>query len=145
MLKTVSQEVTSSFLDKTQLIKLKFKAMRSGAWFKALPRIDRALVDLTIKVAVNIRSATLLRSLNEIKTKLEDFLESKIDYAVREIGFPLACKLSRIAQEWGNKGARSWVKDFKFAQYLAVTSLNGDIQFSPNRGKELICKWEKSR
>jgi hypothetical protein len=144
MLKTASQEVTSSFLDKTQLIKLKLKAMRSGAWFKALLRIDRALVDLTIKVAINIRSATLFRSLNKIKTKLEDFLESKIDCAVREIGFPMACKLSRIAQAWGNKSARPWAKDLKFAQYLAVTCLNG-IQFSPNFEKELICKREKSR
>ena len=144
MLKTEPQEVTSSFLGKTHLIKLKLKAMRSGAWFKALPRIDRVLVDLTIKVAINVRSATLFRSLNNIKTKLEDFLESKIDCAVREIGFPLACKLSRIAQEWGNKSALLWAKDLKFARYLAVASLNG-IQLSPNFEKELICKREKSR
>lgn len=139
MLKTAPQDATSSFLDKTQLIKLKLKAMRSGAWFKALPRIDRALVDLTIKVAINIRSATLFRSLNKIITKLEDFLESKIDCAVREIGFPLARKLSRIAQEWGNKGAREWSKDKKFAQYLTFMSLNGTSLWS-KCGKELIHK-----
>ena len=46
MHKTASQDNAFSFIDKTQLIKLKLKAMRAGVWFRALPRIDRALIDL---------------------------------------------------------------------------------------------------
>jgi hypothetical protein len=41
-------DVDSGFLEKAQLLKLKLKAMRSGVWFRALSRIDRVLVDLTI-------------------------------------------------------------------------------------------------
>ena len=52
------QDGSSSFLNRTQLMKLRLKAMRAGVWFKALPRIDRVLVDLTIKVAENIRSTS---------------------------------------------------------------------------------------
>ena len=50
------------FLDKKQLVNLKTKAMRSGAWFKALQRIDRVLFDLTIRVVDTIRSAKLAKS-----------------------------------------------------------------------------------
>ncbi len=48
-----------TFLNKKQLINLKTKAMRSGAWFKALQRIDRVLFDLTIRVVDNIRSSQI--------------------------------------------------------------------------------------
>ena len=61
MFKTAQQNNTSNFLSKAQLVKLKLKAMRSGVWYRALPRIDRVLVDLTIKVAETIRSPHLAR------------------------------------------------------------------------------------
>jgi hypothetical protein len=119
------QNSTFSFLDKTQLIKLKLKAMRSGVWFKALPRIDRVLFDLTIKVArCSVRSASLAKSILSITGKLEALLESKLARAIREIGFPLASKLSLLAQKWGNQGAQEWAKDTGFAQYLAIMKLN---------------------
>jgi len=53
----------SVFINKKQLVNLKTKAMRSGAWFKALQRIDRVLFDLTIRVVDNIRSSTLAKSI----------------------------------------------------------------------------------
>jgi hypothetical protein len=119
-----SQNSTFSFLDKTQLIKLKMKAMRSGVWFKALPRIDRVLVDLTIKVAHSVRSSILAKSILSITGKLEALLESKLARAIRDIGFPLACKLSLLAQKWGNQGAQEWAKDTEFAKYLAIMNFN---------------------
>jgi hypothetical protein len=118
------QNSTSSFLDKTQLIKVKRKAMRSGVWFRALPRIDRVLFDLTIKVARCVRSSILANRILSIIGKLEALLESKLARAIRDIGFPLACKLSLLAQKWGNEDAREWAKDAGFARYLAIISLN---------------------
>lgn len=119
------QNGTFSLLDKTQLIKLKLKAMRAGVWFRALRRIDRVLVDLTIKVARCIRSSILANCILSITGKLEALLESKLARAIRNIGFPLACKLSLLAQKWGNEGAQEWAKDAGFAQYLAIIKLNG--------------------
>jgi hypothetical protein len=119
------QEDVSVPIDRGQLLKLKVKAMRSGVWFRALRRIDRVLVDLTIKVAVNVRSAFLYRSILSITKKLEGFLDSKLVRIVREVGFSLACKFSLIAQGWGNKRALEWVNDASFAKYLAVMRLNG--------------------
>jgi hypothetical protein len=124
MYKTAMQENASSFLNKAQLLKLKLKAMRAGVWFRALPRIDRVLVDLTIKVASNIRSVTLAKNILAVTRKLEGFLESSLSRAFREVGLPLAKKLSFVAQKWGNPSAKEWQSDSSFASFLAVLSLN---------------------
>jgi hypothetical protein len=120
---------TFSFLSKTQLTRLKLKAMRSGVWFKALPRIDRALFDLTIKVTSSVRSITLARNLLAVIRKLEGIMESRLSRALREVGFPLAQKLSLFAQKWGNTSAKSWAHDPSFANFLAVLQINDPKTF----------------
>jgi hypothetical protein len=121
----VMQDNASSFLNKAQLMKLRLKAIRAGVWFRALSRIDRVLVDLTIRVAQTIRSPSLAKCILSVTRKLEGLLESKLARAMKEIGFPLACKLSLFAQKWGNRDAQDWTKDMGFVRYLAVMKLNG--------------------
>ena len=122
------QNSNSNFADRAELIKLKLRAMRSGVWFRVLPRIDRVLFDLTIKVTRCVRSGVLANIIFSIARKLEGFLETKLERAIREIGFPAACKLSLFAQKWGNKVAEEWASDFGFARYLAVMKLNGRLR-----------------
>ena len=115
----------SKFMGKEQLLKLKLKAIRAGVWFRALPRIDRVLVDLTIRVAQCVRSPALASSIMSVARKVEELLESRFARAVREIGFSLTCKVSLLAQKWGNSAAWAWAGDEGFARYLAVMRLNG--------------------
>ena len=124
LLKRVAQS-RFSFLEKSQLVKMRLKAIRAGVWFRALPRIDRVLIDLTIKVADSIRSASLAKCVLSVTRKLDGLLESRLARSIREIGVPLACKLSLFAQKWGNLTAAEWVRDAKFARYLAVMAFNG--------------------
>jgi hypothetical protein len=125
MPKTVLQRCASSFLKKTRLIKLKLKAIRAGVWFKALHRIERALIDLTIKVTRrSVRSVALAKSLLTVMEKLEGLLESSLSRVIREVGFPLAKKLSQLAQKWGNPSAKEWQSDSSFASFLAVLNIN---------------------
>lgn len=131
MHKTAPQDNAFSFLDKAQLMKLKLKAMRAGVWFRSLPRIDRALIDLTIKVASNVRSVVLAKSILSVTRKLEGLFESKFVRAIREIGFPLACKISFFAQKWGNTAAKSWGSDVRFARFLVAMNLNEPKLFKP--------------
>jgi hypothetical protein len=114
-----------NFLNRAQLIKIRQKAIRAGVWYKALRRIDRVLVDLTIQVADNIRSSSLAKSILEVTRKLENIMESKFSRAIKEIGVPLAQKLSQYALNWGNKTAQMWVNDIGYARYLSVMQLNG--------------------
>jgi hypothetical protein len=130
MAKTVFNDVVSGFLGKAQLLKLKLKAVRAGVWFKILPRIDRVLVDLTMKVAGTVRSCTLAESILVVVRKLESVLESRFLRAVREVGFPVARRLGLIAQEWGNAAGGNWGCDVGFARYLAAMSLNEARLFS---------------
>jgi hypothetical protein len=121
---TLMQSILSSPLNRTQLVKLRIKAMRAGVWFRALPRIDRVLVDLTIKVTENIRSTHLARSLFAVVDKLEGLLESSVLKSLRLIGRPLAEKISLTAEKLGNASAKNWAADSSFAFFLAIMHTN---------------------
>jgi hypothetical protein len=118
-------------LRKERLLKLKLKAIRCGVWFRALSRIDRALVDLTIKVAGRVRSFTLAKILFSVVKKLEEAFESRVLRVLREVGLPLARKLSLFAQNWGNSFAKNWASDLSFARFLAIMHLNNPGVFKP--------------
>jgi hypothetical protein len=130
MSKTLPHSADPSFLEKAGLLKLKLKAMRAGVWFKTLPRIDRVLVDLTIRIAGNVRSFILAKNLLAVIRKLEGVMENRFLCAVREVGFPLARRLSLIAQKWGNRSAKRWECDKDFARYLTAASFNEPKIFS---------------
>jgi hypothetical protein len=129
MPKTVLRRSTFGFLSKEQLVKLRSKAMRAGVWFRALPRIDRVLVDLTIRVAGKIRSATLAKNILAVTRKLEGFLENSLLRTFREIGVSLAQKISLVAQKWGNTSAKIWASDVSFVNFLAVMHINAPKTF----------------
>ena len=125
MFEALPQDNDFRFLDKTELVKLKKRAVRSGVWFKALRRIDRVLIDLTIKVArYTVRSVALVKSIRAVMGKLEGLLESGLSRVIREVGFPLAQKVSSLAQKWGNTSAKSWASASSFVNFLAVMHIN---------------------
>ena len=124
MPKAATQKNTSGFINTNQLIKLRLKAKRAGVWFRALPRIDRVLVDLTIRVASSVRSATLARNILVVTKKLEGLLESSLLRAFRGIALHLAKKLSSIARKWGNISAKHWASDMSFVKFLAAMHVN---------------------
>lgn len=105
---------------------LKLRALRSGAWYKALNCLDRALVNLTIRVAKRVQSLRLIKALLAVVNKLEEALENKISKAIRLVGFPLACKIGLLAEKWGNPLAESWSLDVSFARFLAIMYINSN-------------------
>lgn len=48
--------------DTRDLSRLKMRAMRSGVWFRALERIDRVLLHLTLRVCDAVRGRALAKS-----------------------------------------------------------------------------------
>lgn len=129
MFEAVPNSAAFCFLDKKQLVNLKTKAMRSGAWFKGLQRIDRVLFDLTIRVVDNIRSAKLAKSMLMLTRKLENAMKGSFSIRLREIGLPLAQKISSTAQKIGNISASTWAFDSSFAVFLAVMDINNSKIF----------------
>ena len=125
MLEIAFQKKTPNVIGRAQLIKLKLKAMRTGAWFRSLRKIDRALIDLAIMVTHNnIRSYALAKNITSVMEKLENLSESSLRRIVKEVGFPLAQKASSLAQKWGNQSANKWRFDSSFASFLAILSIN---------------------
>lgn len=120
----MAQKATSTLLDRRRLSKIKRKAIRAGVWFRVLHRIDRVLVDLTIKVAKNICSTYLANRIFVIIGKLERIIDSQFHRLSRTVGRELAEKTSQIAQNWGNLIAKRWSTDWSFALYLAMLQAN---------------------
>jgi len=116
-------------LTRGELAKIRAKAIRRGIWFSALSEAERAYMGLAIRVVERVRSLLLAKVLTSILKKLLYLMESRIARIMREVGRPLAQKLSRIAQKWGNKPAIQWADDHEFIQYLAVTHINTPAGF----------------
>ncbi len=112
-----------------KLVEFKKAALRRGTWFRTLSRIERGIIDLTVKYVDNIRSAKLAKVVTAIVQKLQTAFESATDRLVRTIGLPLARKISDIAVRLGNLSAASWAEDLAFARYLTLSSPKYERRF----------------
>jgi len=111
-------------LMRSEIVKVKTRALRRGVWFRVLTKVERACLDLAIIVVERVRSRLLQRVLTSVLNKLEEAMESKVSRLMREVGDNLAQKLSQIAQDWGNRSAVQWTKDSGFVKYLTITYMN---------------------
>ena len=107
----------SSFLGK--LATAKKAAFRRRVWFRVLNRVERGIVDLTMRYVDDVKSSKLANVLTAIMEKLQQATESMAERLVRTVGVPLAKKISVIAVNWGNVSASKWAEDTAFARYLA--------------------------
>jgi hypothetical protein len=103
---------------------LRLRSMRRRMWFRVLSQLERAQVDLTLRMVQRVRSPFLASVLETIIVKLQSALESRIVRLVRSVGAPLARKLGEIAQSWGYRAAAAWRHDVRFARFLAVMRIN---------------------
>lgn len=113
---------------RVELISIKLKAIRNRIWFRMLDRAERDIIDLTIRVVDVVRSDRLAKVLSNAIGKLMEAMKGMID-RVREIGRPLAEKLSGVAKDWGNLRAEDWTKDQFYAIYLGLSVLNKPVGF----------------
>ncbi len=78
-----------------------------------MDRIERGLVDLTIRWVDNVRNSTMARVLLRILGKLVQALEHGMA-RVLTVGKELALKASELAVRWGNIQAYAWRSDRVF-------------------------------
>jgi len=103
-----------------RLAEAKKLALRRGFWFRVLDRVERGILDLTVRYVVCIKSGKLAKVVTAIMEKLQSAAESIVDRLVRTVGLPLARKISDIAVSWGNRLAPMWADDRSFAVFLMV-------------------------
>ena len=102
-----------------RLAQAKTAALRRGVWFRSLSRVERGIIDLTVRYVDSIKSSKLAQVVTAIIEKLQQTMESMADKIVRTVGLSLARKISNIAVSWGYCSASLWANDRAFAQYLA--------------------------
>jgi hypothetical protein len=103
---------------------IKTQALRAKVLFKTLSRVERAILNLTIRCVEKVRSPTLENALSTIISKITEALENRFLVKAERIGREKAEKLGDAAQKWGNKTASNWKTDKNFIIYLGVDSLN---------------------
>lgn len=81
-------------------------------------------MNLTIRIVKRIHNSLLARVLRSILRKLFEAAESKVSRLMREVGEPLAKKLSAVAKGWGYKSADAWAEDTGFIRFLTVNCMN---------------------
>lgn len=111
-------------ISRSELLKVKNRALRKGVWYSALNRVERACIDLVIKLVERVRSRLLSNVLSSVLMKLDEAMESCVRRLTRDVGSKFATQLSKIAQTWGNKSAARWATDLGFMQYLTITHMN---------------------
>ena len=102
------------------LAQAKKVALRRGVWFRTLSRVERAVIDLTVKCVDIIKSGKLAKLVTAIMSKLQSAMESTVERMVRTTGLSLARKISAIAVSLGNHLAHRWADDLGFARFLVV-------------------------
>ena len=104
-----------------KLAEIKQAALRHHLWFRSLSRVERGIMDLTVRYVDSIKSTKLAKVVTAIIEKLQATMENKADKLTRTVGLPLARKISKIAVSWGNRSASIWTEDIAFARYLAFS------------------------
>ncbi len=104
-------------LTRDVIVGLKTRALRRRVWFWSLDRLERGLVDLTIRYVDQVKSNRLRQVLVEILGKLARALESSMVRALGR-GWIVAARLSGLAVGWGNIEAYSWKFEEAFHRYL---------------------------
>jgi hypothetical protein len=94
-------------LTRRVLVDMKIRSLRRRIWFRVLDRMERGLVDLTIRWVDKIRNRTMTSVLLRILGKLVRAMEQGMA-RVLSLGRELALKASELAVGWGYSDAYSW-------------------------------------
>jgi hypothetical protein len=99
------------------LIGMKTRGLRRRLWYSALSRMERGLVDLTIRWVDKVRSGRMAETLMRILAKLAMALETGMGRVLAR-GRILAGRASELAVGWGNATAFDWRFETAFANAL---------------------------
>jgi hypothetical protein len=106
------------------LVKIKSKALRTRVWFRVLSKVERAIIDLTIKCVEKVRSTVLATTISAIVNKILQSLEEGFITRAERVGHGIAEKLCALGEIWGNEACSTWKCDKCFIRFLGVNALN---------------------
>ncbi len=93
-------------------------------WYTGLTRLERGIVDLTIRFVDTVRSKRLGVVIVKILAKLKEALKNRFVKHMESYGWEEARKVAAQAVSLGYFQAKSWVNDFGFIRFLTFMDLN---------------------
>ena len=114
----------ASLLTRQGLMKARIRAVRQRIWFKALSKVERGIVDLTIRCIERVRSRILNRMISNIVAKILKNLKPSFLETTTKVGREIAHEMCEFALKWGNLSASSWRHDLGFIRFLGVNMIN---------------------
>src|SRR3989441_12622378 len=125
-----SKELVKEPITREILVGLKTRGLRRRLWYTTLDRMERGLVDLTIRWVDKVRSGRMTETLMRILEKLAQALETGMGRVLGR-GRELALRASSLAVGWGNSQAYAWRHDESYALALGLghgtTALPGRV------------------
>jgi hypothetical protein len=109
-------------IDKEELINARARALRKRIWYTAISKVERGIINLTLKCIKKVTSNRLILILNKIVTKIKRFL--KHSNKIEQEGFLKANINIKIACSWGNVKAKKWIEDSSFRICVGLNSLS---------------------
>jgi len=107
---------------KRLLLDQMIRAKRAGTWFK-LPKLQRGLYSLAMRLDVKLQSHDLLRALVAVLKNLKETIDRgglAFARAMRR-----AWAISEATERWGNAKAREWRNNLEYIRFLAINFENG--------------------
>ena len=114
---SLSEKLLEGPITRDVLIRLKTRGLRRRLWYSTLSRMERGLVDLTIRWVDKVRSGLMAETLLRILVKLAMALETGMGRVLGR-GRVLAVRASELAVGWGNGSAFYWRFETAFANAL---------------------------
>ena len=114
-----SKEMHEGPITRDVLIRLKTRGLRRRLWYCTLSRMERGLVDLTIRWVDKVRSGRMTETLMRILAKLAQALETGMGKVLGK-GRILAARASELAVKWGNVSAYSWRYEQGFCRAIGL-------------------------
>ncbi len=111
--------MTSGWLDSVRKV-----ALRRRVWYRALSRLERGVVELTIRCVDRVQSGSLALAISRIMCKLFNAFKSRFLERVDIVGRGLVEKVSQIAINWGCSGAKEWKRDLAFIRFLGLNAVS---------------------
>lgn len=112
-----------SIITPSYLCGVRREALRHRIWYSVLDRVERGIIDLTIRFVDSVKSRALARQIVQILVKLRDAAKSGFTRHVEGFGVEMMWKMVRLAEGFGNRFACDWFSD-SYAAWFAVNDYN---------------------
>src|SRR2546428_8248658 len=116
---SLSEKILKEPITREVLVGLKMRGLRRRLWYSTLSRMERGLVDLTIRWVNKVRSGRMTETLLRILAKLAMALETGMGKVLGK-GRILAARASELAVKWGNVSAYSWRYEQGFCRAIGL-------------------------